>query len=73
MKAYIVKYCAQEKGAYIVGVLSAHMSARTAQHELAETSRDLMATGFEQQGDGSVFATKSRTITLYIETLTIID
>lgn len=73
MTAYIVKYCVQENGAYIVGVLSAHMRVRTAQHEVAEISRDLLAKGFEQQSDSSVFVTKSHTVTLYIETLAIID
>lgn len=74
MVAYLVKYTAQERGAYISGVLSAHLSQRTAHHTLTETCRDLLAKGWNQTDElNNTFVTAKRTLTLYIEELTITD
>lgn len=74
MVAYLVKYTAQEKGAYISGVLSAHTSQRTANHTLTETCRDLLAKGWKLTDENNnIFTTSKRTLSLYIEELTITD
>lgn len=73
MVAHILKYTAQEKHAYIVGILKASTSPRSIQHELATTERDMLANGWDSTPTPHTLYDKKtgRTISLYIEQLII--
>lgn len=43
---FILKYAAQDKSAYVTGILSCHASLRGAANELADTMSDLLSKGW---------------------------
>lgn len=69
-KVYLLKYTVQEQSAYIVGILSAHMSMKGASQELAKTMADLENNGWTRTDRGmsleSILNTKIETATLHL-------
>lgn len=67
-KVYLLKYTVQEKSAYIVGILSAHLTMIGAAQELANTMDDLENNGWQRKDRGmtahSIRTTKIETSTL---------
>lgn len=67
-KVYLLKYTVQENSAYIVGILSAHMSMKSAAQELATTMADLENNGWTRKDRGmsleSIRTAKIETSTL---------
>lgn len=69
-KVYLLKYTVQEQSAYIVGILSAHFSMKSAAQELAKTMTDLENHGWTRKDRGmtidSFRQTKIETSTLHL-------
>lgn len=67
-KVYLLKYTVQEQSAYIVGILSAHLTMKSAAQELAKTMTDLENNGWTRKDRGmtidSIVTTKIETSTL---------
>lgn len=69
-KVYLLKYTVQEQSAYIVGILSAHLTMKGAAQELAKTMTDLENNGWSRKDRGmtieSIRMTKIETSTLHL-------
>lgn len=73
-KVYLLKYTVQEQSAYIVGILSAHLSMKSAAQELAKTMTDLENNGWCRKDRGmsieSIRLSKIESSTLHLYTAT---
>lgn len=73
-KVQMLKYSAQEKGAYIVGLLSCHLSMKGAVVALVEQMQDLQKKGWQRTDRGitleAMTQTKVETRTLHLYSCT---